>query len=130
MVQWHWDLHKRKKTGGRRYIWRKKRKYERGGEPTETILGPERIRVDMVKGGNIKVRLLRGEYVNLFIPGENKTIKTKIVKVLDNPANRDYSRRGVITKGARILTEYGEAIITSRPGQNGVLNARLLKSEV
>ncbi len=127
MVQWHWDLHKRKKTGGRRRIWRKKRKYERGGVPTETILGETKIKVDRVKGGNIKVRILRAEYANLYIPSENKVVKTRILKVAANPSNRDYSRRGVITRGAIIETEYGEAVVTSRPGQNGVINARLIE---
>ena len=127
MVQWHWDLHKRKKTGGRRYTWRKKRKYERGGEATQTILGERRIRIDKMKGGNIKIRVLRDDKVNLYLPSEKKVIKTNIIKVLENPANRDYSRRGVITKGAIILTEYGEAVVTSRPGQNGIINARLLE---
>lgn len=128
MVQWHWDLHKKKKTGGRRRIWRKKRKYERGGIPTETILGKTRLKVERVKGGNIKIRLLRAEYANLYIQNKNKIVKTKILRVISNPSNRDYSRRGVITKGAIIETEFGEAIVTSRPGQNGVINAKLLKA--
>jgi len=127
MVQWHSDLHKRKKTGGRRLIWRKRRKYERGGEPVETILGEKRIRVDRVKGGNIKVRVLKEEKANLYLPDEKKVVKSRIIKVIENPANRDYSRRGVITKGAIILTEHGKAIVTSRPGQDGTINARLLE---
>jgi len=127
MVQWHSDLHKRKKTGGRRLIWRKKRKYERGGEPVETILGEKRIRVDRVKGGNIKIRVLKEDKANLYLPNEKKVVKSRIIKVIENPANRDYSRRGVITKGAIILTEHGKAIVTSRPGQNGTINARLLE---
>ncbi len=128
MVQWHWDLHKRKKTGGRRRIWRKKRKYERGGTPTETILGETKIKVERVKGGNIKIRVFREQYANLYIPNENKVVKTRILRVLSNPSNRDYSRRGVITKGAIIETEHGEAIVTSRPGQDGVINAKLVKA--
>ena len=128
MVQWHWDLHKRKKTGGRKGIWRKKRKYERGGVPTETILAEEKRRIDRVKGGLLKIRLLRSSTANLYIPRENRVVKTKIIRVLENPANRDYSRRGVITKGAIILTEHGKAVVSSRPGQDGVINARLLES--
>ncbi len=127
MVLWHSDLHKRKKTGGRKGVWRKKRKYERGGIPVETILDEARRKVERVKGGLIKVRLLRGNEANLYIPKENKTVKVKILKVLENPANRDYTRRGVITKGAIILTEYGKAVVSSRPGQDGVINARLIE---
>jgi small subunit ribosomal protein S8e len=128
MVQWHSDLHKRKKTGGRKRPWRKKRRYERGGVPIETLPSETvKRRVDKVKGGIIKVRLLRGNDVNLYVPKENVVIKSKITRVLENPSNRDYSRRGVITKGAIIMTEHGKAVVSSRPGQNGVINARLLQ---
>ncbi len=124
----HWDLHKRKKTGAKRRIWRKKRKYELGRFPAETVLHEERrIRIIRTKGGGIKVRLLRDRYVNLYIPSQNKTEKTEILSVLENPANREYSRRGVITKGAIIETKYGKAVVTSRPGQDGVINARLIE---
>lgn len=126
MVIWHSDIHKRKKTGGRRRIWRKKRKYERGGAPTETILATPKRKRERVKGGIIKVRVLRDNIANVYIPGENRVVKTKIIEVLENPANPDYSRRGVITKGAIILTELGKAVVSSRPGQDGVINARLL----
>ncbi|PCN50571.1 30S ribosomal protein S8e [Candidatus Geothermarchaeota archaeon ex4572_27] len=128
MVQWHWDLHKRKKSGGKKGIWRKKRKYEMGSDPTETLLADEeRRRVDRVRGGNLKVRLLRGGTANVYIPSENRVVKARIVKVVENPASRDYSRRGVITKGAVILTEVGKAVVSSRPGQDGVINARLIE---
>ena len=127
MVQWHWDLHKRKKTGGRRLIWRGKRKYERGGIPSETVLGDTKLKVERVKGGLIKIRLLRAEWVNLYNPKEKNIVKTRILEVIENRANREYSRRGVITKGAIIRTELGPAIVISRPGQDGVINARLLE---
>ena len=35
--------------------------------------------------------------------------------------------RGIITKGALIETELGKAIVTSRPGQDGVVNALLVE---
>jgi small subunit ribosomal protein S8e len=52
----------------------------------------------------------------------------KILGVAKNPANKEYERRQVITKGALIKTELGLARVTSRPGQNGVVNAVLVKS--
>jgi len=127
MVLIHWDLHKRKKTGGKKRIWRKKRKYELGGIPTETGLGEKRIKIDRARGGNIKIRALMDNKVNLYIPKEKKIINTRIMGVKENPANRDYSRRGVITKGCIIETEYGLAVVTSRPGQDGVINAKLIQ---
>ena len=46
--------------------------------------------------------------------------------VLENPANRHYVRRNIITKGTIVDTEKGKAIITSKPGQEGCINAKLL----
>src|SRR5881296_1264151 len=53
--------------------------------------------------------------------------KSKLLRVIRNPANVDYQRRGVITKGAIVETELGQARVTSRPGQDGVINAILLE---
>ena len=57
--------------------------------------------------------------------GSGKVTKSKIVRVKSSPANRDYQRRGVITKGAILETEAGEAVVTSRPTADGVVNAVL-----
>ncbi|MEM2724980.1 MAG: 30S ribosomal protein S8e, partial [Candidatus Nezhaarchaeales archaeon] len=66
-------------------------------------------------------------YANVLDPETNKVYKLKILRVKENPASVDYSRRGVITRGAVIETEKGLAKVTSRPGQDGVVNAVLLK---
>jgi small subunit ribosomal protein S8e len=55
-----------------------------------------------------------------------KVTKLKIIRVKQSPANRDYGRRGVITRGAVIDTEAGEATVTSRPADDGVVNAVLI----
>jgi small subunit ribosomal protein S8e len=44
-----------------------------------------------------------------------------------NPANKDYERRGVISKGALLETESGLAKVISRPGQDGCINGVLVK---
>src|SRR5881396_3099319 len=59
--------------------------------------------------------------------GLGKSSKSKLLRVIRNPANVDYQRRGVITKGAIVETELGQARVTSRPGQDGVINAILLE---
>jgi small subunit ribosomal protein S8e len=41
----------------------------------------------------------------------------------------DYDRRGVITKGAEIETSLGIARVTSRPGNDGVINAILISGK-
>lgn len=129
MAYWHSDLHKRKRTGGKTRPYRGRRKYERGGYPTETKLGERVVKVDRVRGGNIKTRVVRDQMVNLSDPFTGKTFKCRILKVVRNPASRDYDRRGVITKGAIVETEHGLARITSKPGRDGVLNAVLIRPE-
>jgi len=44
-----------------------------------------------------------------------------------NPANINYVRRNLLTKGAIITTDLGRARIVSRPGQDGVVNAVLIQ---
>ena len=56
-------------------------------------------------------------------PKTKKATKSKILSVKDNPANQHFVRRNTITKGAVVETEAGLARITSRPGQDGVVNA-------
>jgi len=46
--------------------------------------------------------------------------------VKSNPANPFYIRRNIVTKGAVIETELGDALVTNRPGQNGMVNAKLI----
>ena len=62
-------------------------------------------------------------------PKTGKTENTEISRVVNNPANVDYDRRGVITKGTVIETKLGLARITSRPGQHGLINAILIPNE-
>jgi SSU ribosomal protein S8E len=45
--------------------------------------------------------------------------------VRQNPANPHYVQRNIMGKGSIVQTELGEAVITSRPGQDGVVNAIL-----
>lgn len=71
----------------------------------------------------MKVKLLKGKYACVTNPKTGKTEKVEIQRVVKNPANVDYDRRGVITKGAIIETPAGLARVTSRPGQDGVINA-------
>lgn len=114
---------KRYHSGARRRSSRKHRKYERGSQATETILGEKKIRTKRVLGGNSKLRLLAVFYANVTDKTTGKSEKTRIIQVLENPANVDFDRRGILTKGALIETEIGKAIVTSRPGQNGLVNA-------
>ncbi|WP_456423923.1 30S ribosomal protein S8e [Thermococcus sp.] len=119
----------KKPSGGRIVLARKKRKRELGREPANTRVAEEREKRKIIRtyGGNRKVRLVEALYANVFENGKGK--KVKILNVIENPANRQYARRNIITKGAIIQTEIGKAVVTSRPGQDGVVNAVLLKEE-
>ncbi len=77
-------------------------------------------------GKNRKTALKTTDFVNLSTPNA-KVKKVKILKVLKNPSNNDYERRGVISKGAILETEAGQCKVVSRPGQDGVVNAILIK---
>jgi small subunit ribosomal protein S8e len=72
------------------------------------------------------MRLFKGEFANVADPKSGTTKTVKIVTVKDNPANPFYARRNITTKGAVIETELGDAVVTSRPGQEGIVNAVLL----
>ncbi|MEM2202272.1 MAG: 30S ribosomal protein S8e [Candidatus Bathyarchaeia archaeon] len=129
MSVWHGDLHKRKPTGGKRRPYRGKRKFEQGSFPTETVLGEPKRKVERGRGGNVKVKVLSEKYACITDVKTGKTEKAEILRVVKNAANVDYDRRGVITKGAIIETTLGLARVTSRPGQNGVINAVLIGEE-
>lgn len=126
MSVWHGDLHKRKTSGGRKRPHRKKREFEKGSFPTETTLGKLKKKASRGRGGNIKVRLMGATHANVSDPSSGKTEKVEILRVAENPANMDYNRRGVITKGTIIETPLGTARVTSRPGQDGIVNAILI----
>lgn len=121
------NLLKRKITGGRRKAARSRRAYERDRYPAETTIGEDEIVIRRVRGGNIKVAAKSVQYANV-VDESKKVVRVKILGVAKNPANKDYERRQVITKGTIIKTELGLAKVTSRPGQNGVVNAVLVKS--
>ena len=126
MSSWHGDLHKRKRTGGKKRSYRGKRRYERGYFPAETVVGERQAKVDRRRGGTEKVRLVKTSHVNVSDPSTGGTKKVEILRVLRNPANVDYDRRSVITKGTLLETPLGTARVTSRPGQSGDINAVLV----
>jgi small subunit ribosomal protein S8e len=126
---WHGNLRKRKPSGGRKRAYRMKRKFERGSFPTETTLGKTRKKISRRRGGNVKIRLLSISHANVSNLSTGKTEKTEILRVIKNPASVDYNRRGVITKGTIIETSLGTARVTSRPGQDGLVNAVILQKQ-
>lgn len=115
-----------KTTGGRRHPLRIRRKYETDRYPNEAITGAQVTVTRGVRGKNRKTAVKTIDFVNLAT-GDAKVKKTKILKVLDNATNNDYKRRGIITKGAILETQEGKCRVVSKPGQNGIVNAILVK---
>jgi len=118
----------RKYTGGRLIQARGKRKYELGGEQANTHLGETIRKTVKTLGGQLKVRLLRAQTAIVLDPATKTSKTVKIETVTGNPANKNYIRRNIMTKGSIIKTEIGSARITNRPGQEGSINAILIST--
>lgn len=116
----------RKPSGGRRRLSHKKRKAEIGREVILPTLAGEKHRAMRTRGGNQKVRVLSSNKANVTDPKTGKTQVLDFTTVTENPANPHYVRRNILTRGAVVMTKQGKARITSRPGQDGVINAILL----
>ena len=118
---------KRKPTGGRYINSAKKRLADLGRDSTFTIIGDRRVSKVRGRSGVIKSRLLRTKKVNVLNQKTKKYQVLEIEDVLENKANRHYVRRDIITKGTIIKTKLGDARVTSRPSQEGTVNAVLVK---
>ena len=119
------NLYGRKFTGGRKVAMRDRRKFEIDRYPNEAIVGTTEIVSRRIRGNNVKNALKTAEFANVVDPLSKKVVRAKILQVTKNSANKDYERRGVISKGALLETESGTARVVSRPGQDGTVNAIL-----
>lgn len=128
MAKWHGEKGK-KATGGKIKLARKKRKYELGSLPLQTRIGKESRVMKRAKGGKLKIKASSVEFANVLDPNTRTSKKVKIIDILENLANPHFVRRGLITKGCIIKTEIGNARVTSRPSQHGIVNAILVESK-
>ena len=118
----------RRKISGSRYRgYRKKRLFELGNLPRLTKLGERKLKTIHAKFGIKRKVLLDVNEANVYNPKTKKYAKTKIITIAENKANRHFVRRNIMTKGAVIKTELGNARITSRPGQESIINAVLIE---
>uniref|UniRef100_A0A8C4R8N1 40S ribosomal protein S8 n=1 Tax=Eptatretus burgeri TaxID=7764 RepID=A0A8C4R8N1_EPTBU len=99
------NWHKRRKTGGKRKPYRKKRKYELGRPPANTKLGSKRIRIIRVRGGNKKFRALRLDTGNFAWGSEGCTRKTRLIDVVYNASNNELVRTKTLVKNAVVLVD-------------------------
>lgn len=135
MTRWH-ERSNRTLSGGLRKTNRRsnKRLAWKGSDPTETIVAKEDKRKAVRGlGSTRKVKQRKASKASVAIPGEKKIVQAEILSVKENTANRLYTRRNIVTKGAIIRVTIGgkeqEAKVTSRPGQHGIVQAVLEKQE-
>ena len=126
-MAWHDNQRKRKKTGGKKKAYRTKRAFEQGRQPIETAFDEPKRKNVKGRSGIIKTKITSTNIVNVSNPRTGNTEHLVIIDVVSNPANADYNRRGVITKGTIVRTEKGLAKIISRPGQAGSLSAVVIE---
>ncbi|MBC5793404.1 MAG: 30S ribosomal protein S8e [Nanohaloarchaea archaeon] len=124
MAIWH-RQNGRKKTGGRTRSYRKSRKHDLGSEFSEPQLDEKKVEKKDTRGGNNKNVVKGAETINLAT--DDGVVSADIEAVEENDANPNFVRRSLLTKGAIVTTSEGKARITSRPGQEGVVNGELLE---
>lgn len=119
----------KRKPSGARYKAKiiKKRQSLVGRAPASTKIGPKRVQIIRARAGTHKMRALSLDKVNVYDPKTKKHSVADIKNVVDNPADKNFIRRKIMTKGAIIETSKGNAKITNRPGQDGIIHAVLLE---
>jgi len=117
----------RKITGGKYHKLKKKKKHSLPGIERKVKLRETKKKILRIKGGNKKITLLSENHANVIDPETKKTKKVLIKNVIETPANRFLARQNILNKSAIIETELGNAKITNRPSQEGMIQAVLIK---
>jgi len=94
--------HKRRLTGGRMPVHKKKRLFESGRPNANTRIGEKRVRRLRVRGGNYKFRALRLDHGNFSWGSEQITKKTKVLDTVYNASNNELVRTKTLVKNAVI----------------------------
>lgn len=97
--------HKRRLTGGRMPIHKKKRVYEGGRPAANTKLGDKKIKRIRVRGGNYKFRGLRLNTGNFVWGSESVAFKTKILHVVYNSTNNELVRTNTLVKNTIVRVD-------------------------
>jgi small subunit ribosomal protein S8e len=117
---------KRSGSGAIYIAFRKAKQYEIARQPVLTKIGEQKMKSVRARSGIEKRKLLDANKVNLYDPKSKKYSLVTVETVIENPANSQYVRRNILTQGVIVQTTKGKARITSRPGQQGFLNAVLI----
>eukprot|EP00996_Jenningsia_fusiforme_P003644 NODE_4438_length_807_cov_596.246702_g4104_i0.p2 GENE.NODE_4438_length_807_cov_596.246702_g4104_i0~~NODE_4438_length_807_cov_596.246702_g4104_i0.p2 ORF type:complete len:226 (+),score=44.31 NODE_4438_length_807_cov_596.246702_g4104_i0:69-746(+) len=100
-------LHKKRVTGGKRHVHRKKRRFEMGRPPamTKLVIGERRVRPVRTRGGNQKWRALRLDAGNYSWGSEGIARKARILDVVYNASNNELVRTKTIVKGCIVQVD-------------------------
>uniref|UniRef100_A0A7S1CDM3 40S ribosomal protein S8 n=1 Tax=Bicosoecida sp. CB-2014 TaxID=1486930 RepID=A0A7S1CDM3_9STRA len=99
--------HKRRNTGGRRNVHKKKRKFEVGRQAANTKLNAagKRIHIVRARGGAQKFRALRLDTGNFSWGSEVCTRKTRILDVVYNASNNELVRTKTLVKNCIVQVD-------------------------
>ena len=97
--------HKRRATGGRMPIHKKKRKFEMGRVPTMTKLGAKKIINVRGRGNNVKRRALRCDNGNFAWGSEATAANTRVLDTVYNATNNELVRTKTLVKNAIVLID-------------------------
>merc|ERR1719162_1768956 len=92
--------HKRRATGGRMPVHKKKRQFEMGSMPTMTKLGPKKVTDVRSRGGNQKHRALRIDHGSFAWGSESVSRKCRVIDVVYNATNNELVRTKTLVKNA------------------------------
>ena len=97
--------HKKRATGGRMPIHKKKRKFEMGRQPAMTKIGQKKVRYVRGRGNNRKVRALRIDSGNFSWGSEGCTRKARIIDTVYNATNNELVRTKTLTKNTIVQVD-------------------------
>ncbi|MGC8478370.1 MAG: 30S ribosomal protein S8e [Candidatus Micrarchaeia archaeon] len=113
-------------NGKKKIKFRDRRRSEVGNYFSATRTSAESdIKSFRRRGGNVSPRANKVAFANVLTKAGYK--KVKIKSVIESKDNRNFSRQGIITKGALIETELGKAVVINRPGREGTVNAKIIE---
>ena len=134
-------LHKRKVSGGKQAITRKRRKHELGRLPANTKLGGKRISTVRCRGGNTKVRALRLDAGNFAWGSESIAQSARILDVVYNATSNEMVRTKTLVKNAIVAIDaapfklwyskqYGQHVENSTRKKTAVKSTKKAKKAV
>ena len=92
--------HKKRVSGGRMPIHKKKRKYEMGRQAAHTKIGKKKISVVRGRGGNLKFRAIKLDYGNYTWQSECCSFKCRVYDTVYNATSNEFTRTKTLVKNA------------------------------